>query len=237
MYNACITPIITYNLSAAAYTDAQLECLNSAQRKHVRIMMGIFYPKKISNHEIYERTKITPLSITVHNMRLKLFGHILRGDNGAPAYKVMEQYFQTTENKSAKRHVHLPHILHSDLALAHNRFKDSTDLKRLREQASNRELWKELVKTIMDEKMTMWRRSENHRAEKRKIYRENNLLRGPEQTRKKSKTRRETNQEQSYQTTEEERNLIQFFQRAQIEDQFAIVEQWERQDMEIDIEM
>ena len=47
--------------------------------------MKIKYPTKITNQKLYEICDTTPLSVRVISARWRLFGHILRGPENAPA--------------------------------------------------------------------------------------------------------------------------------------------------------
>ena len=55
------------------------------QRNFLRRLVGIHFPKKISNKELYKITNTKPWSETCKERRLTLFGHICRLPDGAPA--------------------------------------------------------------------------------------------------------------------------------------------------------
>ena len=78
MYDACIKVILTYKLSCLAVPDYQLQLLDSTHRKHLRKLLGVFYPKTISNKQLYKETQSLPLQVDITKFRLSLVGHILR---------------------------------------------------------------------------------------------------------------------------------------------------------------
>ena len=54
-------------------------------------MLGIYWPDKISNDELYERCQKRPVSDTIKYQRWKLYGHIRRRDESNPAQTAMEE--------------------------------------------------------------------------------------------------------------------------------------------------
>jgi len=69
MYNACIKPILTYNLSCLAVPEYLLQLLNSTHRRQLRKLLGIFYPKTISNANLYKKTHSQPIQIEHHQIK------------------------------------------------------------------------------------------------------------------------------------------------------------------------
>jgi hypothetical protein len=57
LYNACILPILSYNMGASAARDTQLEFFNRAHRRHLRHILRIYWPQRISNSILYEKNK------------------------------------------------------------------------------------------------------------------------------------------------------------------------------------
>jgi hypothetical protein len=48
-----------------ALSNASTALFDKAQRKHLKIICGIFYPDTIRNKDLYERTGVDPVSIIV----------------------------------------------------------------------------------------------------------------------------------------------------------------------------
>ena len=59
----------------------------------MRRVLGIFWPEKISNDDLYNRSGVQHLSSRIKEQRWKLFGHILRRDDKIPAQTSMSEYF------------------------------------------------------------------------------------------------------------------------------------------------
>ena len=100
LYNSIVLPHLLYNSAAATYTSVQLEKMNSMHRRHLRRLIGIFYPEHISNKDTYDRTNTRPISIEITKMRWKMLGHILRQDEKTPANRSMKEFFETRRRGS-----------------------------------------------------------------------------------------------------------------------------------------
>ena len=72
-------PYYIYSIAAISLKDNEKEKLDSHHRSQLRRLLRIFYPKKISNERLYERTGTNPISIEITKARWSFLGHILRG--------------------------------------------------------------------------------------------------------------------------------------------------------------
>ena len=94
LYNSCVQPRMMYNAGASVYTRVELDKLDAAHRRHLRRILGVFYPEHITNEETYRRTEARPISIDVVEKRWTLFGHTLRLAKDITGNKAITQYFQ-----------------------------------------------------------------------------------------------------------------------------------------------
>ena len=56
LYNSCVNCVksrLLYNTDATAYTQIQLDKLDSFHRNHLRTLLGVYYPEHIGNMEVY----------------------------------------------------------------------------------------------------------------------------------------------------------------------------------------
>lgn len=149
MYRAFITPVLTYNLAASGATGARLERLEVAQRRHLRRILGIYYPNRISNINLYDRCKCSLLKSIITMARWKLFGHLLRQPLDTPSNKAMVEYFTSSALKyRGRRPSSLISVLHRDAAEVHRELKTIRDLQDFRNIASNRRAWKRLTAIV-----------------------------------------------------------------------------------------
>ena len=125
LYNIYIIPIIRYNLGSIAYSQTQLDKLDSHHRKQLRQVLRIFYPVKIHNKQLYNMMNSSPVTILAMEQRWKLFGHILRLNPNTPEQTIMAQYYtETHHQKRGRPPLTLPAILNNDLKLIHTNLVD-----------------------------------------------------------------------------------------------------------------
>ena len=158
MYRAFITPILTYNMAASGASDTKMEKLETTQRRHLRRILGIYYPNRIQNSRLYDICECNMLKQSITQSRWKLFGHILRQPMSTPAFKAMEAYFTSTANKHRGRPpTSLKQILDQEASLANRKLRDIQDLQDFRRIAANRRAWKRLTSIIVTRRTRLFR--------------------------------------------------------------------------------
>ena len=70
MFNAYILPILLYNYSTWSLTKTSEEKLDAFHRRLLQRVIGVFWPEKIPNEELYCKTSQIKLSSTIRNRRL-----------------------------------------------------------------------------------------------------------------------------------------------------------------------
>ena len=66
--------------------------IDSFQRKQLRKVLGIFWPKIIKTKDLYEHTNQEPWSRTIKRRRLIWLGHVQRLDPSTPARKALKHF-------------------------------------------------------------------------------------------------------------------------------------------------
>jgi len=94
LYAVTVLPHLLYNIHTAALTAAEVERLNVAHRRHLRKVMGIYWPNVLGVRATYASSGVRPISIDIVKRRWQFLGHILRGSTLAPAYRSMEIYYK-----------------------------------------------------------------------------------------------------------------------------------------------
>ena len=79
--------------------------------KHLRRIIGIYYPRKISNDDLYKKCNMIELETTIRNARWRMFGHTLRMNDDKAAKRATFHYFDHIANgfQCKPRHT-LPHM-------------------------------------------------------------------------------------------------------------------------------
>lgn len=161
LYNAYVTPILTYNASTWAINDTELEELEAFRRKQLRLVLGVYYSRKIATEKLYKTSNTVELKHTIRKARWRLLGHILRMDNATPAKFATMAYYQDTESErfAGRPRTTLPGLLDKDIDLAHKQNKSDSPLQLLPKQllkqlddlleletlASDRKEWRSIV--------------------------------------------------------------------------------------------
>jgi hypothetical protein len=78
LYKTMIMPHLMYNIHAIGMNKNQTDKLNRQHRKHLRKVMGIYWPGKIGIKAIYRITETRALSIDITKKRWEFLGHMLR---------------------------------------------------------------------------------------------------------------------------------------------------------------
>ena len=94
-FKTYICSVFLYNSELWTLTKKLEEDIDIFQRKQLRKILGIYWPKKISNENLYDRTKVEPWSRTIRRRRLKWFGHMMRLQTETPAQKALQQYIKS----------------------------------------------------------------------------------------------------------------------------------------------
>lgn len=155
LFQAFVMPHLTYNIGAQAMNKSFEERLDIAHRKMVRRVLGIFYPNRISNENLYRISKQQPISATAKQSRWRLFGHLLRQDEQTPANKITKAYFRAKESflhRRGTKRTCLMETLRDDIQAAEHlrglQLESESDLTVLRELAHDRDQWKELCRDV-----------------------------------------------------------------------------------------
>ena len=143
LYNAFVVPILLYNCGTWALTKAQVSSLSAFHRRHLRSILGVRWPEKISNRDLYLRTKQTDIVHHVNQSRLRLLGHCLRMSPESPPQQALELYNDTSPRGRLGRPKTTPGLRpRQDVGLS------ASALPTLREEAANRHEWRRRVTVI-----------------------------------------------------------------------------------------
>ena len=159
LHKTLVKSILLYNCGTWGLTKTQEEQLNRFHRKQLKQVLQIKYPQKIRNEKLYERSNEIPIALTIMSHRWRLFGHILRRDKDIPANHAMMAYFRSGEEKfRGRKRTTLPITINNDLRKLERKddhtytrrlkFETSEDLETLRNIATDRTKWRNLIKDL-----------------------------------------------------------------------------------------
>ena len=117
LYESFVVPVLVYNMGTWGLTKAELDRLYAYHRRHLRQIIGIRCPHRISNTALYRRCRCHPISEDVKTARWRVFGHVLRMPLDAPAQQPPDYYFADTEGVTfrGRPRTTLPTTLSADL--------------------------------------------------------------------------------------------------------------------------
>ena len=186
LYNSCVRSRLLYNAGVSAYTRIQLDRIDAAHRRHLRRLLGIYYPERISNQELYQQTESKPISVGITELRWTMLGHTLRLPEETPGNMAIKQHYRRKveqtdiPRKSTRRGrvlTTIPRLLQLDIKrlakrasmehFATNELSTGTHLAILRKKAENRDNWKKGVKLIVEKEQQQWNERDNNKKAKR----------------------------------------------------------------------
>ena len=151
IFEAFVSSIFLYNSELWTVTPTVEKGIDSFQRRLLRKVIQISWPKIITNKQLYEKTKAKPWSQTIRRRRLTWVGHLMRLNEETPARRALDEYL-----KVSKRPVGHPKLTWWSLVLS--------DIKKYNNLNVNVEsevlLFRDLVKLCADRKA--WRQAVKH---------------------------------------------------------------------------
>ena len=117
-------------------------------RRHLRQIIGVHWPNRISNVALYHRCQCRPISESIVTARWRLFGHVLRLPRDAPAQRAIDHYCADREAAAFRGRplTSLPTTLCSDLRRIGRTLRQPADIEALR--ALSREQWRHMERVI-----------------------------------------------------------------------------------------
>ena len=97
LQSAFVLPVLTYSMGTLGLTKAELTRLDVHHRRHVRQILGVRWPHRISNEALYRQCHAEPISTAIRAARWSLFGHVLRLPTDASAQRAIDFYLEDTD--------------------------------------------------------------------------------------------------------------------------------------------
>ena len=144
LYSAFVLPVLTYNMGTWGLTKTELSRLDAHHRRHLRQIIGIRWPHRISNDALYRRTHSSPISAAIRAARWSLFGHVLRLPLDAPVQRAIDAYLEDTGTPKfrGRPRCTLATTLGENLRRIGRQLRNSDDIDALR--TLDRSTWRDL---------------------------------------------------------------------------------------------
>ena len=102
MFTVLIIPVLLYNCALWALSRKLSESLDVWQRRKLRFLLGVTYPHRISNNNLYKQSNQVPISSICRRRRLLWLGHVIREGPGAASYKALQLAFNIDDIKRSR---------------------------------------------------------------------------------------------------------------------------------------
>jgi len=81
LFRSTVETVLLYSCEALAITETLGNRIDASHRALMRYCLGVHFPERISNANLYARALIEPATLTLTRSRLRLVGHALRRPN------------------------------------------------------------------------------------------------------------------------------------------------------------
>ena len=78
LFKSTVESVLLYSCEALVVTETLGSRIDASHRALMRYCLGVHYPERLSNENLYARALIAPATLTLTRNRLRLVGHALR---------------------------------------------------------------------------------------------------------------------------------------------------------------
>ena len=119
--------------------------IDAFHRSLLRKMLGIRWPDKITNENLYKETNTTNWSKEIKRRRLSWYGHLLRLQEGIPAKQALEETKRKTKRPQGKPKTTWQQRVNKELQ------ESGVELGIVEAVAKNRTAWRAVVGSAMSD--------------------------------------------------------------------------------------
>jgi hypothetical protein len=143
-FNVYVSSIFLYNSELWTITKSLEQKIDAFQRSLLRKVLDIRWPEKISNDDLYTKTKeIRSQSQKIKKRRLSWLGHLLRLPEDTPARQALQEYLRHVKRPRGKPKTTWVSLIQKEL-------KDLDEtLESAQEKAANRDTWNIIIEGAM----------------------------------------------------------------------------------------
>ena len=102
LFNTYLSSIMLYNSELWTMTKSLEKKLDAFQRRLLRKILKLSWPKHCSNEKLHHITKTEPWSITIQRRRLSWAGHLLRLPENTPARRATEEVLRPNKRNPGR---------------------------------------------------------------------------------------------------------------------------------------
>ena len=148
-FNVYVSSVFLFNSELWATNESLNKKIDSYHRRLLRYAINFKWPKKISNDELYEKTKAIPWSRVIKKRRLTFLGHMMRRDEKTPVRIALKEALQPTDGKRGRPKNTWLKTIAKDLRGIIDINKTEESLNKLVSITENRAKWRDTVRTLL----------------------------------------------------------------------------------------
>ena len=146
VWNALVRPVLLYGCGTWGLNATMTEKLYALHCRHLRILAGYCWPKRIRNEALYRLTKSRPLSLDIQQSRLRLLGDCLRMPTDTPAQLTLSVTVNTNlKGRRGRPPKCLLSTLRTDMDKVGLNMRNMKGLEELRKHAADKHQWEETI--------------------------------------------------------------------------------------------
>ena len=149
-----IASVFLYNSEIWAVNKTLSDKIDSFHRRLLRYAINYKWPKKLTNVDLYGKTKCEPWSKTIKRRRLNFTGHVMRLNEETPVRIALKKAIDTTGAKVGRpKHTWLRTVI-NDLnsgGININLRNPEQTLQTLLRITQDRKTWRKTIGTLMQQ--------------------------------------------------------------------------------------
>ena len=142
LFNACVCPVMLAGSELWTMTKSLDGQVNAFQRKLLRTVLNIKYPKIIKTEKLKEIIKYEEWSKIIARNRLRWYGHALRLPEDTPCKQALTEYHRIVRHPRGKPKLTWMTLVHNQLRKLNI---NPDDTRKLEDLARQRNRWREEV--------------------------------------------------------------------------------------------
>ena len=167
VFKTYVQSIFMYNSELWTMTKELENRVGIIQRKFLRRITKVVWPRKISNVLLYERTNTMPWSVIILKRRMSWFGHLMRLPTLTPARSALNHFINPVKRPPGRpKTTWLATVMKEIRNLSNIPLQNDvpSNIKYLEVQCSDRKNWNKLVGSMISTKLKLCNEEEKRRS-------------------------------------------------------------------------
>ena len=138
VFEAYVSSVFLYNSELCVTEKSVNKKIDSFQRRLLRKVLKVKWPRILTNEEVYKITKVIPWSKKIPKRRLTWLGHLLRLNQGTPVWRALKEACRKVKKVAGRHTLTWIELIRKDIEnidnnLVDNSVEDTTFFEKLSE--------------------------------------------------------------------------------------------------------